>query len=97
MLPPMKVLGLTVAAIAAAVVLAAASGSSCSGKNIPECGLPTLPEKGLDGGPDPCHCAPPPALNLEACPCGSGSQDDIDLFNACIAIYDAELDAGMGG
>jgi hypothetical protein len=92
----MKVLGFTVATTAA-VLLAAVSGPSCSGLGVADCGTPSLIETGVDGGPDPCHCAPPPSLGFAACPCGSGSQYDIDLFTTCMALYRLELDAGAEG
>jgi hypothetical protein len=83
------------AATAVAVVLAAAAllGSSCYGPGIPDCGTPSLGEMATDGGPDPCHCDPPPSLNIQACPCLSGGPPD--EYNACMAIYRVEtMDAG---
>jgi hypothetical protein len=80
---------------AATMALAAAVlGPSCSGPDMPDCALPTLTETAVDGGPDPCHCAPPPSLNLQACPCLSGDQNYIDAYNACLALYRDEMDAG---
>jgi hypothetical protein len=83
-------------AAAVAVVLSAALvGSSCTGPAIPDCGFPTLSETAADGGPDPCHCDPPPSLDIQACPCFSGQQGDVDLYNGCMALYRTEMmDAG---
>ncbi len=89
---------MTALRLAAAVVALTAAGLlgiSCFGPTIPDCGAPSPNEKATDGGPDPCHCDPPPSLNLGACPCLSGSPGDVDLYNACLAIYRVEMmDAG---
>ncbi len=79
---------------AAAVAFASAPallGSSCSGPAIPDCNIPSPSETAADGGPDPCHCAPPPSLNIAACPCLSGSPGDVDIYNACMATYRVEM------
>lgn len=85
------------AATAVAVVLATAAilGISCFGPAIPDCGTPSPSEVGVDGGPDPCHCDPPPSLNLGACHCLSGTPGDLDVYNACMVLYRIEtMDAG---
>jgi hypothetical protein len=83
------------AAAAAVVVSAAAMLGSCSGPEFPACGFPTLDEKAADGGPDPCHCDPPPSLNLQACGCLSATPQDVDVYNGCMVLYRAEMmDAG---
>jgi hypothetical protein len=94
MLAAVNALRLPAAAVA---VLAATAvlGFSCSGPAIPDCGFPSPDEKAADGGPDPCHCAPPPSLNLQACPCLDGLPGDKDVYNGCMALYRAEtMDAG---
>ena len=84
------------AATAIAVLTATAVlGSACFGPAVPDCGIPAPTETGTDGGPDPCHCDPPPSLNLGACPCLSGSPGDVDQYNSCMAVYRLEtMDAG---
>jgi hypothetical protein len=95
MLPPMAPLRLTAAATTAAVLTAAAVlGASCGGPNEVDCTLPTLTEMGVDGGPDPCHCDPPPSLNIVACQCLNGGQSWIDAYNACMTFYRLQMDAG---
>jgi hypothetical protein len=64
---------------------------------ITACGTPTLTEMGADGGPDPCHCDPPSSLGIMACACLSGDQQDIDAFQSCMALFNLEKDAGVGG
>jgi hypothetical protein len=90
---------LTGAALFGSSLLAASAGflgSSCNEPGLPYCNIPTLDEKGADGGPDPCHCDPPPSLNISACLCLSGTQGDVDLYNACMATYWVEvMDAGV--
>jgi hypothetical protein len=89
--------GLRLAAAGGILGVVAALGFSCSWKGVPDCGIPSPSETTADGGPDPCHCDPPPSLNLQACPCLSGTQDDADVYNACMTIYRAEMmDAGGG-
>jgi hypothetical protein len=78
--------------LAASAAAVAVLGTSCFPGSSPDCAIPTLKEKGADGGPDPCHCDPPPSLNMQACPC---DQSDIDVFNACLVTYWAEIDAGL--
>jgi hypothetical protein len=91
MLPAVNGLRLAVAVVALA---AAILGASCSGPNYPDCAIPTLSETAADGGADPCHCDPPPSLNLVACGCLSGSQPAIDAYNACMFLYRGMIDAG---
>jgi hypothetical protein len=67
---------------------------ACSSPNTPACGFPTLGETAEDGGPDPCHCDPPPSLDLGACPCLSGNSQDVAVYNGCMALYRLEMDAG---
>ena len=91
----MNALRLPAAAAAAAILTAAVLGSSCYGPTIPDCGTPSPGETGTNGAPDPCHCAPPPSLNLGACPCLSGTPGEVDLYNVCLALYRLEtMDAG---
>jgi hypothetical protein len=82
-------------AAAIAVLNATALGFSCGPQESPPCAIPTLNEKAADGGPDPCHCAPPPSLNVLACECLSGDQGFIDAYNACMTLYRGEMDAGV--
>jgi hypothetical protein len=85
-------------AVAGAVLAAVATlGFSCSSPLVPDCGFPSLSEKAADGGPDPCHCDPPPSLNLAACPCLSGIPQEVDEYNGCMFIYRGELEAGVDG
>jgi hypothetical protein len=87
----------TVNALRFAAILTATAllGSSCFGPTIPDCGIPSPSETATDGGPDPCHCDPPPSLNLGACPCLSGSPGDVDVYDSCMATYWVEtMDAG---
>lgn len=91
MLAPMSALRVSAAALLTAAVL----GSSCSGQAIPDCGVPSPIETGTNGAPDPCHCAPPPSLDLQACPCLSGTPGEVDLYNVCLTLYrDEMMDAG---
>jgi hypothetical protein len=83
------------AAVAVVVLGVAAMLGSCSGPDLPACGFPTLGETAEDGGPDPCHCAPPPSLNLQACPCLNGTPGDADVYRGCMALYRDEMDAGV--
>jgi subtilisin family serine protease len=89
---PRRALRFAVAAAAAAGLAVAVLSASCNGPEYADCAIPTLGEKAADGGPDPCHCNPPPSLNILACPCLQG---DNDVYNACIVLYWAELDAGL--
>jgi hypothetical protein len=95
----MNALRLSAATIAVAVILAAAAIGSCSspGPQVSICLVPTLPETAADGGPDPCHCDPPPSLDITTCPCLSGTQQDQDVYLTCMASYREEQDAGEGG
>jgi hypothetical protein len=91
----MNALRLPAAAVAAAVLtVAVVLGASCSGPVLPDCGIPSPWETAADGGPDPCHCDPPPSLNWQACLCLSGTKEDVDVYNACMVTYRAEIDAG---
>jgi hypothetical protein len=95
MLAVMNALRLAGAAMVAMLTAATLLGSSCSSPNPPACGFPTPGETAADGGPDPCHCDPPPALDLGACACLSGTPQDIAVYNGCIALYRLEMmDAG---
>jgi len=80
-------------AAAVAVLTAAALLGSCFGPTIPDCAIPSPSETATDGGPDPCHCDPPPSLNLGACPCLSGTPGDRDVYNTCMFVYRGEMDA----
>ncbi len=96
----MSALRLPAAAIAIATVLAAAAalGSCGTGQvTLSLCTTPTVDEKAADGGPDPCHCDPPPSLDITTCPCLSGSQQYVDAYNACMQLFRLEEDAGEGG
>jgi hypothetical protein len=81
---------------AGALLLAAAIGCSNAPFNFSACNVPTLGEKGVDGGPDPCHCDPLPSLNISGCLCLSDPTDQgaIDDFRACVALFGIETDAG---
>jgi hypothetical protein len=95
MLAAVNALRLTAASAIAVLTAAAMFGSACFGPAIPDCGTPSPGETGTDGGLDPCHCDPPPSLNIQACPCLSGSPGAADEYNACMAIYRVEMmDAG---
>ncbi len=99
MLATMNALRLSAAAMAVAVILAAAGaiGACGPGQTISNCLVPTKTETAADGGPDPCHCDPPPALNITGCACLSGDQGEVDYYNACMATFREEQDAGEGG
>jgi hypothetical protein len=91
-------LRLPLAAALVAAMLPALFGASCDGPAIPYCNIPSPSETSPDGAPDPCHCDPPPSLNIAACPCLSGSPGDVDIYKACMATYQVEImDAGAGG
>jgi hypothetical protein len=93
----MKVaLRLTVVAIVLVAPLVALLGCGDNTIELAGCNTPTLDERGVDGGPDPCHCAPPPSLNLVGCACLSGDQQDIDDYQTCMFLFNAEKDAGDG-
>ncbi len=96
----MNMLRLSAAAVVvAAVLIAAALGACDPGAVISVCNIPTVNERAADGGPDPCHCDPPPALNITGCPCLSDptNQDAIDDYGQCFASFLDEEDAGLGG
>jgi hypothetical protein len=84
---------------AGALLLAAAIGCSDGVFDISFCNVPTLDEKGMDGGPDPCHCDPLPSQNISTCLCLSDptNQGGIDDFQACMALLSLETDAGGKG
>jgi hypothetical protein len=99
-LPRMHALRLAAAAtVATAALVAAAIGSCDNVINLYDCGAPGLSETGADGGPDPCHCDPPPSSSYEACGCLSDPTDQtsIDQYNACILLLHEELEAGVDG
>jgi hypothetical protein len=87
------------ATVATAALVAAALGACNNVIMLPDCGTPTLDEKGVDGGPDPCHCDPPPSSNTVACGCLSNPTDQgaIDEYDACILLFHEELEAGVDG
>ncbi len=86
----------TFAPLVAAVLGAGACNDNVV--NFTVCSTPTVNEKGADGGPDPCHCDPPPSSNVMACGCLSdpGDQAAIDDYNECMVVFHAEQDAGGG-
>jgi len=88
-----------VTAVAAALLIAAVLGCGDNTVYITDCGTPTLDEKAADGGPDPCHCDPPPSANFGACGCLSNpiDQQSMDEYQTCMFLYHAEQDAGGGG
>jgi hypothetical protein len=99
MLPPMNALRLpaVVAALTAVFTVATAMGACASGPPLTtsDCLVPTMDEVGADGGPDPCHCDPPPDLNVTTCPCLSGNSLQLPYYQACMATYREEIaDAG---
>ncbi len=91
----MNALHLAAATTAAVALVAALLGTSCFGPATPDCAIPSPSETAADGGPDPCYCDPPPSLNIQACPCLSGTPADKDVYNACMVLYRGEIDAGM--
>ncbi len=95
MLAAVNALRLPAAAVVAVLTATAVLDFSCSGQLIPDCGISSPHETAADGGPDPCHCAPPPSLNIQACPCLSGTPADMDIYESCMATYWVEtMDAG---
>jgi|HubBroStandDraft_6_1064221.scaffolds.fasta_scaffold418205_2 hypothetical protein len=98
--PVMNTLRLAAAATAAtAALVVAAVGCGDNVILLPDCAIPTLDEKGADGGPDPCHCDPPPSSNIEACGCLSDptDQDSIDDYETCTLLFHEEVEAGDDG
>ncbi len=89
-------LRLLAAVVAGSILLAAAIVACNTVGTFTDCGSPNLDEKGVDGGPDPCHCDPPASLNIMACPCLSNPSDQtsIDEYNSCIVLFPAEQDGG---
>jgi hypothetical protein len=85
-----------VALIFTGLLVAAAIGCGDNTIQITACGTPTLSERAADGGPDPCHCDPPPSLGIMACACLLGDQQDIDAYQSCMFLYTGEEDAGDG-
>jgi hypothetical protein len=94
MLAAVNALRFAAAAAAAVVTAAVMLGSCISNQQFPDCGSPSPSETAADGGPDPCHCDPPPSLNLASCFCLSGSSGDADEYNSCMLLYRLEMDAG---
>ncbi len=93
-------LSAVVAALTAIFSAAAALGACSNGPSITfsVCDVPLVGEVGADGGPDPCHCDPPPELNMTTCPCLSGNATDKSLYEACMLTYQQEIaDAGDAG
>jgi len=82
------------AAVTAVLAAATALGSCGNGPQYSNCNTPTLGEVGADGSPDPCHCDPPPSLNITTCLCLSGDQQYVDAYNVCMFDYRGEMDAG---
>jgi hypothetical protein len=77
-------LRLSAAALALTTLLAAAAAlGSCSGPGVAgwACYYPAPGETGADGGPDPCHCDPPPG-QPPACECLS-TPEGTQEYNAC--------------
>jgi hypothetical protein len=100
MLPRMHALRLAAAAtVATASLVAAALGACDNVVQLTVCNVPTLNEKGADGGPDPCHCDPPASSSVGACGCLSDPTDQqaLDDFEACLATLREEQDAGDDG
>lgn len=96
MLAAVKALRFAAAAAAVTALLTAAGalGSCSNGPDYSACFIPTLGETAPDGSPDPCHCDPPPSLNITTCPCLSGTQSFVDAYNECMFVYRGETDAG---
>ena len=97
MLAAVNALRLWAAAAVAFAFAPALLGSSCSGPAIPDCAIPSPGETAVDGGPDPCHCDPPPSLNVQACPCTSGNPAQMDIYESCLATYWVEINAMDAG
>jgi hypothetical protein len=96
----MHALRLAAAATVTTAALVVATLTACDNVlMLTDCNVPTLDEKGADGGPDPCHCDPPPSSNIEGCGCLSDPTDQgaIDNLNACLALVRIEEDAGDDG
>jgi hypothetical protein len=91
MLATVNALRLSAAAVVALALAPALLGSSCDGPAMPDCAVPSLGETAVDGGPDPCHCDPPSSLDIQACPCLSGTPAQMDLYNACVALAQIEM------
>jgi hypothetical protein len=97
MLRRMHALRLAAAAtVAAAALVAAALGACDNVIMLTDCAVPTLDEKGADGGPDPCHCDPPASSSVMGCGCLSDPTDQgaIDDLQTCTALVRVEEDAG---
>jgi hypothetical protein len=100
MLRRMHALRLAAAATVATAALVAASLGSCGNlPNLYNCAAPVLNETGADGGPDPCHCDPPPSSSYAACGCLSDPTDQTSIseFNECVLVFHEEVEAGVGG
>jgi hypothetical protein len=87
------------AAIVFATVVATAIGACGPVPNFYACASPGVNERGADGGPDPCHCDPPPSSNYEACGCLSDPSDQasVQQYDECMLVYREELEGGVGG
>lgn len=97
---PMHALRLAAAATVATAALVTVSLGACD--NITEvynCAAPLVNETGANGGPDPCHCDPPPSSSYEACGCLSDPTDQTSIseYDECILVFREEVEAGVGG
>jgi hypothetical protein len=99
MLAAMNALRFSAATAALAAILAAAAALGACGDNltITNCVVPVPGATAADGGPDPCHCAPPPSLNVTTCGCLSGDPQEVANYQACMTLFREEEDAGEGG
>ena len=97
--PPRHLRRLRLVLVAFVVLVAAAAGACNNVLMLAACNVPTLDEKGADGGPDPCHCDPPASSGVEACGCLSDPTDQsaIDDYEACLVTLRGEQDAGDDG
>jgi hypothetical protein len=95
-LPTLRVAA--VVTIACALV-AAALGACDPALNYYACSAPVVDERGADGGPDPCHCDPPPSSDYYACGCLSDPTDQTSIseYDECILVFHEELEAGVDG
>jgi hypothetical protein len=82
----MRVLHVSLAALATASVLIAAGLGACSTAPLViwQCDAPLPDEKGVDGGPDPCHCDPPPPNDL-GCECLHGTSEGALIYQLCMS------------
>ena len=96
----MHALRLAAAATVAAATLAAAVLGACDNVlEVYNCAAPVVNETGADGGPDPCHCDPPPSSDLQACGCLSDPTDTVSIseYDECILVFHEEVEAGVDG